>query len=44
MRPLLMGQCAGVIDDILPAKQIIEEMMKLAIETVKEVRGKLAKL
>jgi len=44
MRPLLMGACAGAIHDVLPAKQIIEDMMKVAIETIKESRAKLAKL
>jgi len=34
-RPLLMGQVAGAIEDILPAKEIIDNMIKLAIETLK---------
>jgi hypothetical protein len=35
-RPLLMGQVAGAIDDIKPAKQIVEEMVKQAVETLRE--------
>jgi len=31
LRPLLMGQCAGAVKDIKPAKQIIDEMVSEAI-------------
>lgn len=33
--PLLMGQCAGSIDEVLPAAQIVEEMMQGAIDTLR---------
>jgi len=35
-RPLLMGQVAGAIDDIKPAKQIIDEMMEGAIRVIRQ--------
>lgn len=35
-RPLLMGQVAGAIDDIKPAKEIIDDMMKVAVQTLRE--------
>ena len=35
-RPLLMGQVAGAIDDIKPAKEIIDDMVKMAVETLRE--------
>jgi len=44
MRPLLVGQCAGAIHDILPAKQIIDDMVRVAIETIHTVEGKLTKV
>jgi len=34
-RPLLMGQCAGAIHDIKPAKQIVDEMISGAIEALR---------
>lgn len=34
-RRLLMGQCAGAIKDILPAKQIIEDMVSQAAAQIK---------
>jgi len=43
-RPWLMGQCAGAISDIKPAKQIIDEMVREAIETLQGVSHKIAKL
>ncbi len=33
-RPLLMGQAAGAITDVKPAKEIIEEMINGAIEAL----------
>jgi NAD(P)H-dependent flavin oxidoreductase YrpB (nitropropane dioxygenase family) len=38
-RPLLMGQVAGVIDNILPAKQIIDEMVSDAVKQIKQMNG-----
>jgi NAD(P)H-dependent flavin oxidoreductase YrpB (nitropropane dioxygenase family) len=35
-RPLLMGQVAGAIEDIKPAKQIIEEMMVGAVQILQK--------
>jgi len=45
-RPLLMGQAAGAITDIKPAKEIMEDMMRGAIEAITQsgamiVRAKL---
>jgi len=42
-RPLLMGSCAGSIHDILPAKQIIDDMVRVAIEVIREINGKIGK-
>jgi len=39
-----MGQAAGAIEDIKPAAQIINEMMTQALEILKKVNGKVAKL
>jgi len=44
MRPLLMGSCAGAISDILPAKQIIDEMVRGAIQTIHSIEGKIHKV
>lgn len=41
MRPLLMGQCAGAIDDILPAKQIVDDMVRVAIQTIHSMNSKI---
>jgi NAD(P)H-dependent flavin oxidoreductase YrpB (nitropropane dioxygenase family) len=43
-RPWLMGAVAGAINDILPAKQIVDEMVRDAVLTIERVHGKLAKL
>lgn len=43
MQPLLMGQVAGVINDIKPAKAIIEEMVNGAIAVMRR-NAKMAKL
>jgi len=40
----LMGQAAGAIEDVKPAAQIIDEMMTQAIEVLKIVNRKVAKL
>ena len=34
VRPLLMGCCAGAIEDIKPAKDIVDEMISTAIEVM----------
>ena len=31
-RPFLMGQAAGAIDNVLPAKDIVHEMVSTAVE------------
>jgi len=43
-RPWLMGAVAGAITEVLPAKQIIEEMIRDAILTIEGNQRKLAKL
>jgi NAD(P)H-dependent flavin oxidoreductase YrpB (nitropropane dioxygenase family) len=46
-RPLLMGQCAGAIKDIQPAKQIVDEMVDgaiVALRTATAFIGPKAKL
>mmetsp|Transcript_3363 Transcript_3363/g.6282 ORF Transcript_3363/g.6282 Transcript_3363/m.6282 type:complete len:357 (-) Transcript_3363:75-1145(-) len=42
--PLLMGQVAGCIKDIKPAKAIIEEMMSDAIKILKGASSRISKL
>jgi len=39
--PHLLGQCAGVIDDIKPAKEIVQEMMIGCVETFKRNAGRI---
>eukprot|EP01083_Nonionella_stella_P068682 182553_1 len=36
LAPLLSGQVAGAIDDVLPAKVIVDQMMKEAIEMIRK--------
>ena len=43
-RPLLMGQVAGAIEEILSAKQIIDDMMHSATETIQNNYRMLSKL
>jgi len=43
-RPLLMGQVAGAIDDIKPAKDIIDEMVSTAIQVLRRETARVAKL
>lgn len=43
-RPWLMGAVVGAIDSVLPAKQIVDEMVRDAIVVLNQVHGKLAKL
>lgn len=40
-RPLLMGQAAGAIEDIKPARDIINEMMNDAIQTLRHLHGRI---
>lgn len=44
MRPLLMGQVAANIKDVLPAKQIVEDMTRDAIRILRENNRMIAKL
>jgi len=37
MMPLLMGQAAGAVDEILPAKDIMDDMVNTAISTLRGV-------
>jgi len=39
--PHLLGQCAGMINDIKPAKQIIEEMMAGCLEAFRSNAGRI---
>lgn len=39
--PLLMGQVAGVIDEILPAKQIVDDMVTGCIKQLRVVHGNI---
>ncbi|KAJ3327481.1 hypothetical protein HDU93_001908, partial [Gonapodya sp. JEL0774] len=39
-----MGQTAGAVDEILPVRQILWDIVTGAVERVKEVGGKVAKL
>ena len=41
---LLMGQCAGVIDDIKPADAIISEMVTSAIQVLRSGTSRISKL
>ncbi|KAJ3211874.1 hypothetical protein HDU67_004199 [Dinochytrium kinnereticum] len=42
--PLLMGSVAGAITDVLPAKQIVDEMVAGAVAALKENERKISKL
>jgi NAD(P)H-dependent flavin oxidoreductase YrpB (nitropropane dioxygenase family) len=35
-RPLLMGQVAGAIEDIKPAKEIVDDMVRVAIQMIRD--------
>jgi NAD(P)H-dependent flavin oxidoreductase YrpB (nitropropane dioxygenase family) len=40
-RPMLMGQCAAAVTEILPAKDIIEEMVSGAVKHIKAVNARI---
>ncbi|KAI8840239.1 putative 2-nitropropane dioxygenase [Chytridium lagenaria] len=42
--PLLMGQVAGAITDVQPARQIVEDMVATAVQVLRENEKKIAKL
>lgn len=42
--PALMGQCAGAINDVKPAKEIVEEMVVTARDVLRSRAGMVAKL
>lgn len=42
--PTLMGQCAGAIDEIKPAKEIVESMVAEAVDFIQRSSSMLAKL
>eukprot|EP00750_Incisomonas_marina_P032128 INCI8897.1.p1 GENE.INCI8897.1~~INCI8897.1.p1 ORF type:complete len:357 (-),score=55.90 INCI8897.1:300-1370(-) len=42
--PLLMGQVAASVKEILPAKQIIDDMVKMAIEVFRERSAQISRL
>lgn len=41
--PFLMGQVAGVINDVKPAKEIVEEMVVEAVEMLKKAQQFIAR-
>ncbi|TPX31455.1 nitronate monooxygenase [Synchytrium microbalum] len=43
-RPWLLGQVAGSIEDIKPAKEIIDEMVTTACKTLRQLNGQIARL
>ena len=40
--PMLMGQCSGAVHENKPAKEIVEEMMAMAIETLTTNTSKIS--
>lgn len=44
MTPLLMGQCAGAVTEILPAAEIMDDMMKTAIAVMRKSSACISKL
>ncbi|TPX38070.1 nitronate monooxygenase [Synchytrium microbalum] len=42
MYPLLMGQVAGNIDDVLPAADIVNEMVNTAVKTIRGLASQVA--
>jgi len=42
--PTLMGQCAGAINDVKPAKEVVESMVAEAVEQLQRSSALLAKL
>ena len=43
-RAFLMGQAAGAIEDVLPAKTIVENMVSVAVEHIKVVNRMVCRL
>lgn len=41
--PFLMGQVSGIITDIKPAKQIVEDMVREAVEMLRIGQGYLGR-
>lgn len=39
--PLLMGQVSGAINDIKPAQEIVDDMVNLAVKSLKELNGRI---
>jgi len=39
IHPLFMGQVVGLVDQVKPAKDIVEEMVRDAIETMEQNRS-----
>lgn len=40
--PLLSGQVAGLIDKVLPAKEIVDDMVRVAVETIHTMSGRVS--
>jgi len=43
-RALLMGQVAGAINNVLPAAEVMDEMVSTAVSIIKSLQGNLSKL
>jgi NAD(P)H-dependent flavin oxidoreductase YrpB (nitropropane dioxygenase family) len=44
LHPMLMGQCAAAVNDILPAKQIVDEMVSEAVKLIKGANSTISRL
>lgn len=44
VRPLLMGECSAAVDEIKPAKEIMDDMVQSAVSIMKTNAGMVAKL
>jgi len=44
MTPLLMGKCAGAVNEIKPAKEIMDEMVSTAVQIMKANSAMVSKL
>lgn len=44
LQPLLMGECSAAVNEIKPAKDIIDDMVQTAVSIMKQNAGMIAKL
>ena len=42
--PMLMGECCAAVDDIKPAKEIVDEMVATAVQVLKKNASLVARL